>query len=57
MFSTLCILNHPMGQVSPHTRWGHSLHLLIDEFPDVRIEAMGFPQDWYLDPFWHAHDY
>jgi abortive infection bacteriophage resistance protein len=57
MFSTLCILNHLMGQVSPHTRWGHSLHLLIDEFPDVRIEAMGFPQDWYLDPFWLAHDY
>ncbi|AZF39550.1 Abortive infection bacteriophage resistance protein [Pseudomonas sp. R4-39-08] len=56
MFSALCILNHLMRQVSPRTRWGHSLHLLISEFPEVSIKAMGFPQDWYLDPFWQASE-
>ncbi|NWA85244.1 Abi family protein [Pseudomonas sp. D2002] len=54
IFSALCILNHLMHQVSPHTAWGHSLRQLIGEFPDVSLKAMGFPPDWYQDPFWHS---
>jgi len=54
IFAVLCILNHLMHQVSPHTHWDQRLYQLIDEFPDVSLKAMGFPQDWYQDPFWHA---
>jgi len=54
MFSVLCILNHLMRQVSPHTRWGQHLYQLISEFPDVSLKAMGFPHDWHQDPFWHT---
>lgn len=57
MFAVLCMLNHLMRQVSPQTPWGHSLHVLIREFPEVSLKAMGFPQDWYLDPFWHAPEH
>ncbi|OPA83995.1 hypothetical protein BFW86_25565 [Pseudomonas fluorescens] len=53
-FAALCILNHLMHQVSPHTRWDRCLYQLIDDFPDVSLKAMGFPQDWYQDPFWYA---
>lgn len=53
IFSVLCILNHLMHQVSPHTRWGERLYHLLREFPDVSLQAMGFPRDWYQDPFWH----
>ncbi|WP_225908886.1 Abi family protein [Pseudomonas lactucae] len=54
IFAALCILNHLMHQVSPHTRWDRCLYQLIDDFPDVSLKAMGFPQDWYQDPFWYA---
>lgn len=54
IFSALCILNYLMQQVSPHTHWGRNLYQLISEFPDVSLKAMGFPHDWYRDPFWQA---
>jgi len=25
---------------------------LFSEFPDINLEAMGFPRDWMQDPFW-----
>lgn len=54
MFPVLCILNHLMRQVSPHTSWDTRLHELLAEFPEVNLRAMGFPQDWQQDPFWQA---
>nr|WP_314567058.1 Abi family protein [uncultured Pseudomonas sp.] len=54
IFAALCILNHLMHQVSPHARWDLRLYQLIHEFPEVSLKAMGFPPDWYQDPFWHA---
>ncbi|GAB3465148.1 Abi family protein [Azotobacter salinestris] len=54
MFPVLCILNHLMRQVSPHTSWDRRLHDLLAEFPEVDLRAMGFPQDWQQDPFWQA---
>ncbi|SED33879.1 Abi family protein [Pseudomonas marginalis] len=54
IFAALCILNHLMHQVSPHSHWDQRLHRLIYEFPEVSLKAMGFPLDWYQDPFWHA---
>jgi abortive infection bacteriophage resistance protein len=52
IFSVLCILNHLMRQVSPHTSWDRRLRDLMQEFPNVSQRAMGFPQDWHQDPFW-----
>lgn len=54
IFAALCILTHLMHQVSPHARWAPRLHQLIQEFPEVSLKAMGFPHDWYQDPFWHT---
>ncbi|ONH52620.1 Abortive infection bacteriophage resistance protein [Pseudomonas cedrina] len=54
IFTVLCILNHLMHQVSPPARWDQRLYQLVHEFPEVSLKAMGFPTDWYQDPFWHA---
>lgn len=56
IFVALCILNHFMRQLSPNSHWDQRLHQLIREFPEVSLKAMGFPTDWYQDPFWHASD-
>jgi len=52
VFTVLCILNHLMSRVSPDTCWGIRLQALFSEFPDINLEAMGFPRDWMQDPFW-----
>jgi len=54
IFAALCILNHLTHRVSPDSHWDQRLHQLICEFPDVSLNAMGFPLNWYQDPFWHA---
>ncbi|WP_258197724.1 MULTISPECIES: Abi family protein [Pseudomonas] len=54
IFAALCILNHLTHQVSPDSHWDQRLHQLICDFPDVSLKAMGFPLNWYQDPFWHA---
>ena len=52
MFTVLSILNLLMSQVSPHTSWNRRLGDLFDEFPEIQVRAMGFPEDWKSDPFW-----
>lgn len=54
IFSTLCMLNHLVHQISPHTHWDQHLYHLISDFPHLNLKAMGFPRDWYQDPFWHV---
>ena len=56
VFSVLCILNHLMHQVSPHTGWDRRLKELMHEFPNVDQRAMGFPKDWLQDQFWQSAD-
>lgn len=53
VFTVACILNLLMRQVSPHTSWDKRLHDLHNEFPEINLQAMGFPTDWQQDPFWH----
>ncbi|MEQ3637109.1 MAG: Abi family protein [Marinobacter sp.] len=48
----LAALHHLMRQVSPHTRWHLRLAELLQEFPDIPIQAMGLPQGWLEDGFW-----
>lgn len=56
VFPLLCILNHLMRQVSPNTSWDKRLRGLLAEFPEVDLRAMGFPEHWQQDPFWHVPD-
>ena len=52
VFTILCILNLLMRRISPDTDWGRRLHSLIGDFPETHLISMGFPTDWYKDPFW-----
>lgn len=40
------ILVYLSWQVSPDTRWLESLIVLVNDYPDIPREPMGFPQDW-----------
>jgi len=56
IFTVLCMLSLLMRQVSPHTSWDMSLHDLLEQFPEIDLEAMGFPQGWRQDPFWQTEN-
>lgn len=52
LFTILCILELLVCRVSPQSRWGRRLYELLEDFPQINPNAMGFPVHWQLDPFW-----
>lgn len=54
--TVLSILNLLMRRVSPHTSWDRRLHQLLSDFPEINLQAMGFPSSWKEDPFWQLLD-
>ena len=41
-----------LGSIAPDSGWKERLIGLIDRYPKVPIDDMGFPHDWRQRPFW-----
>ncbi len=52
VFAVLTILNYQLGIVAPQSQWPQRLRNLLDEYPDVPRQNMGFPKDWEASPIW-----
>ncbi|AZR83271.1 Abi family protein [Thiomicrospira sp. S5] len=46
------ILQHFMTHISPHDGWLEQLFELLEQFPEIDQQMMGFPENWKNDPFW-----
>ena len=51
LYPVLVALQSILSNLSPESTWAHRLKSLLDEYPDVPLQAMGIPDDWYEDPF------
>lgn len=51
-FAILSILNYLLIRIAPDTRWKNRLVALLDEYPQIDTNRMGFPTDWQSDPLW-----
>ncbi len=49
----LCCLVHMLRQVNPQTTFTKRLRELIDKYPVIDAQNIGFPSDWKDDPFWN----
>ena len=54
IFTIVCIITLLIRRIRPMAGWEEALHILILDFPDVDLTAMGFPMDWRQDIFWGA---
>lgn len=52
LYPVLVALQSLLLTLSPGSTWASRLKSLLDEHPNLPLEAMGMPDDWYEDPFW-----
>lgn len=52
LYNTLAMLAVLLARIEPETYWSSRLQALIDHFPDIRLAAMGFPDQWRSFPLW-----
>ena len=52
IFGILTICKHALNRIAPQSRWPDRLKALLDSYPDVPIDSMGFPDNWRECPIW-----
>lgn len=52
LYYVLCIIQYMLLKVNPHTTFPARLKALLVEFPEVDVNAMGFPTDWTNEILW-----
>lgn len=51
---TLC--RHLLNQISPSNQWSARLIQHFNDFPEVPVGELGFPQDWREHPLWKGNN-
>ncbi len=54
LYNRLVIVAGLMGIISPADHWPQRLLALLDEYPHIPKDRMGFPDNWRRLPFWQA---
>lgn len=52
LFTVLLMLAYMMEQISPDSHWKQKLVLLLEEYPETPLTAMGFVANWQEHPVW-----
>lgn len=53
IFGVLTILKYIINHIAPQSKWGSRLFKLLEDYPDVPIKSMGFPDNWRECPIWN----
>ena len=51
-FSVMSLCAWLLRQVRPESRWRERVKTLLDDYSDVSLSAMGFPDDWREYALW-----
>jgi len=52
MFGVMSVLYYMLKYVAPQSNWKGRFEELLDEYSDVPMAFMGFPDDWRSSPIW-----
>lgn len=52
LYHQLAVVWFFIRQISPTSEWVKQLQILINEYPVIEINKMGFPSNWTEDKFW-----
>ena len=52
LFSAMSLCAWLLRQVRPESRWRERVKTLLDDYSDVSLSAMGFPDDWREYALW-----
>ncbi|RLD06801.1 MAG: Abi family protein [Chloroflexota bacterium] len=52
VFVVLTVLKYLLSHISPQTDWNDRLFSLLDEYHDIPLREMGFPENWRGSSLW-----
>jgi len=52
IFSVLTLLKYMLSYVAPHSKWQLRLEALLENYNDIPLIPMGFPENWKESPIW-----
>lgn len=52
LYYRLCMIRYLLSSISPSNNFNEKLSELMDVFPSIDIEAMGFSRDWKSNALW-----
>lgn len=52
LFGILTVLHFLLKQVAPQSQWRQRLTNLFDDYSDIPLRFMGFPENWEAAPLW-----
>ena len=52
LYNTLVMLAHMQSVIANDSMWAAEIVALLDEFPQAKPKAMGFPDNWRTLPLW-----
>jgi len=55
VFAILTVLRYLLAIIAPQSDWPRRLEGLLDSYPDIPLDEMGFPADWNDCPIWKSH--
>lgn len=56
LFVTITICQYLMRLIVPQSHWAHLLIDLLEEYSEIPLEPLGFPENWQQCPIWIAID-
>lgn len=56
LYSQLCCINYLLKGLSDNTKLSSKIQLLLEQYPNIDISAMGFPENWKEEPLWENKD-
>jgi len=55
IFGTLTILKYLLNYVAEQSNWPNRLNDLLENYEDIPIQPMGFPENWKESPIWEKN--
>jgi len=52
VFTVLSLLRYLLGTIDPQSGWQQRLELLLQAYPEIPLDWMGFPEHWKTSPVW-----
>lgn len=52
IYFNICIIKYFMDIISPNNDFQNKLERLLEQFPQIDLKAMGFPQNWKKESLW-----
>lgn len=52
VYFILCMIQYLLNIINPSNTFYHKIKLLLNEYPNIDVNAMGFPKHWQEEPLW-----